>query len=108
MLFRSPDSYRNVLKTRGAVYLLSTEAGYPTPVALEEIHSLRLIIESGQELDIYPHLKEGAMIKVKRGPLQGAEGIIKNKLGQYIFVVNINLLGRSIGVKIHAEDIYSA
>jgi hypothetical protein len=23
-------------------------------------------------------------------------------------VVNINLLGRSIGVKIHAEDIYSA
>jgi transcription termination/antitermination protein NusG len=104
----SPEAYINVLKTRGVVYLISTEVGYPTPVAPEEIHSLRLIIESGQELDIYPHLNEGTLVKVKRGPLQGAEGIIKNKLGQYIFVVNINLLGRSIGVKIHAEDMYSA
>lgn len=104
----SPEAYINVLRTRGAVSLLSTEAGCPTPVAPEEIHSLRLIIESGQELDIYPHLKEGTMIKVKRGPLQGAEGIIKNKLGQYIFLVNIDIMGRSVGVKIHAEDIDSA
>lgn len=104
----SPEAYINVLKTRGAVYLISTEAGYPTPVAPEEINSLRLIIESGQELDIYPHLKESTLVRVKRGPLQGAEGMIENNLGQYIFLVNINLLGRSIGVKIHAEDMYSA
>jgi transcription termination/antitermination protein NusG len=101
----NPQTYINVLRTRGAVSLVSTKPGYPAPVAPEEIISLRLIIESGQELDIYPYLKEGSMIKIKRGPLQGAEGIIINKLGQYIFLVNIYILGRSIGVKIRAEDI---
>lgn len=104
----NPEAYINVLRTRGAVSLLSTEAGYPTAVAPEEIYSLRLIIESGQGIDVYPHLKEGTFVRVKRGPLQGAEGIIKHKSGQCIFMVNINLLGRSIGVSIHAEDMYSA
>jgi transcription termination/antitermination protein NusG len=103
-----PDEYRNVLRTKGAVNILSSEAGLPTPVSPEEISALKLIIESGQNVDIYPHLREGTPVKVKRGPLAGAEGIISNKMDQYIFVVNIDLLGRSVGVKIYADDIESA
>jgi transcription termination/antitermination protein NusG len=103
-----PNEYTNVLKTRGAVHLLSTEIGCPTPVSPEEINSLKLIIESGQTVDIYPNLKKGTPVRVKRGPLAGAEGIISNKLEQYIFVVNIDMLGRSIGVSISADDIESA
>ena len=103
-----PDEFTNVLKTRGAVHLLSTETGYPTPVSSEEINSLKLILESGQAIDIYPNLKKGTSVRVKRGPLAGAEGIISNKVDQYIFVVNIDMLGRSIGVRISADDIESA
>jgi transcription termination/antitermination protein NusG len=102
------DEYVNVLKSRGAVHLLSTETGCPTPVSPEEINSLKLIIESGQPVDIYPNLKKGTPVRVKKGPLAGAEGIIGNKLDQYIFVVNIDMLGRSIGVHISADDLDSA
>jgi transcription antitermination factor NusG len=103
-----PEEYVNVLRTRGAVRIVSSEAGCPTPVSSEEIDSLRLIIESGQSVDIYTHLSEGTPVRVRRGPLTGAEGFIVKKLDQYIFVVNVDILGRSVGVKIYADDIESA
>jgi transcription termination/antitermination protein NusG len=107
-IMAKPDDYTNVLKAQGAVHLLSTESGCPTPVSPEEINSLKIMIESGQPIDIYPNLKKGAAVRVKRGPLAGAEGTISNKSDQYIFVVNIDMLGRSIGVTISADDIEPA
>jgi transcriptional antiterminator NusG len=100
-----PDMFLAILKTRGAIHILSLEPGKPTPVATEEINSLRLLIESGKGFDVYPHLKEGDRVRVKRGPLAGAEGTLKVKNDQYMFLVNIELLGRSIGVTICADDI---
>jgi transcription antitermination factor NusG len=100
-----PESIVSVLKTRGAINLLSTEPGSPTPVPSEEISSLQLLLESGRDIDIYPQLKEGARVRVKRGPLQGAEGTLERREDQYIFLINIELLGRSIGVKMYADDI---
>lgn len=90
---------------QGAVTLVSSEPGIPTPVPPEEISSLRVLVESGEELDIYPHLREGTQVRVRRGPLKGAEGILQEKGGQYMFLININLLGRSVGLKIYADDI---
>jgi transcription antitermination factor NusG len=100
-----PESIVSVLKTRGAINLLSTEPGSPTPVPSEEISSLQLLLESGRDIDIYPQLKEGARVRVKRGPLQGAEGTLERREDQYMFLINIELLGRSIGVKMYADDI---
>ncbi len=106
----SPDTgnFLKALRTMGAVNLVSSAPGNPCPVSPGEISALRLLIESGKELDIYPHLTEGSWVRVRRGPLKGAEGILEKKADQYTFVVNINLLGRSVGLKIYAEDIESA
>jgi len=100
-----PESFLSVLKTRGAVNLLSAEPGYPTPVSADEINSLQVLIGSGRDIDIYPHLKEGTRVRVKNGPLQGAEGTLERKEDQYMFLVNVDLLGRSIGVRMYADDI---
>lgn len=107
-IYPNPEGFINVLKAKGVVTLVSSESGHPMPLQPEEISSLRLLIESGKELDIYPYLREGTWIRVRRGPLKGAEGILKKKEDQYMFLVNIKLLGRSVGVKIHADDIESA
>ena len=102
---KRPEEFLNVLKTKSVVTLLSSDPGCPTSVSSEEIESLKLLIESGKELDIYPHLKEGTRVRVKRGPLKNAEGILKKKEDQYMLLVNIELLGRSVGVKIYADDV---
>ncbi len=103
-----PGSFITVLKTRGVVTFISLERGRPTPVAPEEISSLRLLIEGGEEIDIYPHLKEGTRVRVKNGPLKNAEGVLAKREHEYLFAVNIELLGRSVAVKIGVHDIEPA
>jgi transcriptional antiterminator NusG len=100
-----PEEFLNIIKTRGVVSFVSLTPGHPTPVSPEEITSLKFMIESGKELNIYPFLQEGSWVRVKRGPLKSAEGILTKKDDQYMFLVNIKLLGRSIGVKMYADDL---
>ncbi len=107
-LHPSPEDFLNVLRTRGAIRLLSQQPGFPVPVSTEEIISLQLVVGSGELMDIYPHLKEGERVRVRRGPLQGAEGVLQKKEDRYTFLVNVELLGRSIGVKINADDLEEA
>lgn len=103
-----PGSFLEVLKTRGVVSFITLEPGMPTPVVPEEIDSLRLMVGSGGEIDIYPHLKEGMRVRVKRGPLENAEGILWKKDDEYRFSINVELLGRSVAVRISAGDIEAA
>ncbi len=103
-----PGAFLAVLKTRGVVTFISLVQGKPTPVAPEEISSLRLLIEGGGEIDIYPHLKEGTRVRVKNGPLKNAEGVLAKREHEYLFAVNIELLGRSVAVKIGVHDIEPA
>lgn len=104
----NPEAHLHVLKTRGVVTFVSLGPGGPTPVSDEEINSLKVLLESGREVDIYPDLKEGARIRVKGGPLKSAEGVIVRREHRDVFAVNVELLGRSLGVRVYAEDLESA
>jgi len=99
------QEYLNTLKTKGAVNVLSLEGGRPAPVPPDEIHSLRILVDSGEELDIYPHIKEGTKVMVKKGLLKGATGILTRKETYYVFSVDVILLGKSVGVKVFADDV---
>ena len=103
-----PESFLNVLRTVGVVNLLSAQPGHPTPVPPEEIQSLRILLDSGADYDVYPYLKEGRRITVTRGPLRGAEGVVVRKEDQFMILVNIAILGRSVGVRMYAEDLEAA
>lgn len=102
------ETYFSILKTRGVVSYVSLIPGHPTPINPDDINSLRLIVKSGQEMDIYPHLKEGKRVRIIRGPLQTAEGLLEKKESQHYFVINVDILGRSVSVKIYADDIEPA
>ena len=102
-----PDSqgYLKVLKTRGSVRFVSSVPGSPVPIPPEEINALMMLVSSGEELDVYPHIREGTRVKVGRGLFAGAEGVLDRKEAHCIFVVNITLLGKSIGVRISADEV---
>lgn len=103
-----PGAFLEVLKTRGVVAFISLEPGTPTPVAPDEVASLRLLMESGKEIDVYPDLREGAPVRIKAGLLANAQGILIRKNNECLFLVNIELLGRSVAVQISAEDLEAA
>lgn len=103
-----PQNLVSVLKTTGAVRILSTPNGKPIAVPSQEIDSLRLMVENDQDLSVYPFLREGARIRIKTGYLRGVEGVLAVKGNQYMCIVNIEILGRSVGIKIHAGDLEAA
>ena len=102
------DAFLQVVNARGSVSFVSHEPGHPTPVDPLEMEALLLMSGSGQTIDIYPHLCEGARVRVKRGPLAGAEGVLLRKDKHELFLVNISILGRSMGMRIEAEDLEAA
>lgn len=99
------EDFLQVIKTRGTVCLVSLEPGHPTPVAPDEIEALKKIMASGQAFDVYPGYRLGTRVRVRRGPLQGAEGVLANKENSRLFFVNIEILGRSVGLRIAPDDI---
>jgi transcription termination/antitermination protein NusG len=103
-----PGAFLDVLKTRGIVAFVSLEPGAPTPVSADEINSLRILIGTGRDLDVFPGLKEGMKVRVKHGPLAGVEGVLSRKENEFLFLVNIELLGRSVAVKVVPQDIEAA
>ncbi len=101
----NPENFVRVLKARGAVSLVSAVAGQPAPVDEQEISSIRIMMDSGEKLDLTPHLTEGERVRIKGGPLKGAQGVLVRKEDQYIFSVNVELLGRSLCARIYSDDI---
>ncbi len=102
------EQFLNVIKTRGTVTFVSLTPGHPTPIAREEIESLRIVLASGAPIDVYSHLQEGMPVRVTRGVFQGARGILQHKPDGHVFIVTLELLGRSVGVKLYADDLEAA
>lgn len=100
-----PENFIYVSRTRGLIKIVSSQDGNPWTVSDDEIASLRLVIESGMDFDVYSQLTEGTRIQVIKGPLKGAEGVITKSLKQYTLLVNLEILGRSVSVQISADDI---
>jgi transcription antitermination factor NusG len=103
-----PALFLDVVKTRGSVGFVSLEPGHPTSIAAEDIVSLKAMLACGEPIDVFPTFKEGMTVRVKRGPLCGAFGLLIKKEEHLIFLINFDILGRSVGLKIHAEDVEQA
>jgi transcriptional antiterminator NusG len=103
----SAEMFLRVVKTHGTVSFVSQEPGHPTPVDPVEMHALRLMMARNGEIDIYPYLCEGASVVIRRGPLQGASGVLAKKGDDNLFLVNVEILGRCVGLKINADELDS-
>ncbi len=91
-----------VLSSPGVVGIVGFGARL-APIPEEEIEAIRAMIDSS--LPIYPHpfLREGQKIRLRRGPLAGAEGVIVEFKKQFRLVASVSLLQRSVSVEIDRE-----
>jgi transcription termination/antitermination protein NusG len=106
VFFRIPwdlKVYWDVLKTKGVVRPL-TMGGNPAPVPEEEIHSVKIAVESLLPLFPHPFVREGDRVMIDGGPLKGAQGIFisrSGKLGK--FIVGVELLNRAVAIEIEPD-----
>jgi transcription antitermination factor NusG len=101
------EDMMTVLKTHGVVRFISLIPGEPEPVPDDQIMSLKIVLENKETVDPYPYLKEGQRVKIKKGPLAGAFGILVKKAEQHLFILSVDILRQGLSVKIDASDVES-
>ncbi len=94
------QDWLEVKKTEGVVNILGTKTA-PLAIPVEQIESVRMIVESGIDPSPHPYLNAGERIVVVDGPLRGAIGIFEkfnDKKGT--LVISVDLLGRSLAAEV--------
>jgi transcription antitermination factor NusG len=93
-----------VLEVRGVVRLIGFN-GHPYPLPEGEIESLRAGIMNALRIEPHPYLSAGARVRIRRGPLAGAEGILVRKKNIHRVILSIDVIARSAAVEVEALDI---
>jgi transcription antitermination factor NusG len=95
----------DVKYTRGVTRIIGTDLDAPTPIPDKQILDIKSIMETEVQLDPFPYLKKGRMVRVKSGPLKGLEGILVERKGHYKLVIQIDLLQKGAAAEVYISDI---
>jgi transcription antitermination factor NusG len=77
----------------------------PEPIPDEEIDALKSLMASELPYDAHPYLREGMMVEVRRGLLEGVRGILLRKAKRHRLVISIHLIQQAAAVEIDGTDV---
>jgi transcription termination/antitermination protein NusG len=97
----------DVLKTFGVVRILGKSPGSePLPVPDGKIDAIRRIVQSRVEVQQLQYPKVGEPARIIDGPFKGVEGlVIRTDYEKELFVIAIELLQRSVAIKLEGFQI---
>ncbi|OHE24227.1 MAG: hypothetical protein A2Z43_02975 [Syntrophobacterales bacterium RBG_19FT_COMBO_59_10] len=97
----------NVLKTFGVVRILGKpRSADPIPVPDAKIDAIQRIIRSKVEVQQLQYPKVGEPARITDGPFKGIEGLVlRTDYEKELFVIAIELLQRSVAIKLEGFQI---
>lgn len=101
------DSRISVLRTNGVIGFVGSR-GTGTPVPEGEIDSVRILLRRGVSFENYPFLNVGQRVRIRGSSLDGVEGILIAKNDDFSLVVSINIIQRSLAVRVAGYRIEAA
>ncbi|NQU03477.1 MAG: UpxY family transcription antiterminator [Syntrophaceae bacterium] len=101
------EEHVNVLKTPGVVRILSKpHIIEPAPIPDAQIEAIRRLIYSKVEIETCLYPKVGEKARIIDGPFKGIEGIVmRTDYIKNLFVVSIDLLMRSVAIKLEGFQV---
>jgi transcription antitermination factor NusG len=93
-----------ILRTPGVLGFVGFER-QGTPIPQEQIESLRTAIS--ENIPCFPHrfINAGRRVRIRGGSLDGVEGILERKGADQSLVVSVELLHRSVSIRVEGYDI---
>jgi transcription antitermination factor NusG len=82
--------------------------GSPVSLPDAEIEALREKLNHRVRAEPHPYLQAGRRVRVRRGPLEGFEGILVRRKHKFRIVVSIDLIMRSIAAEVDIADVEPA
>lgn len=99
-------AFLDISNTNGLVHILGARWDRLAQVPDEELASIKRAQESHEPILSYPYLKAGSRVRIIRGTLANAQGILlRTELAKGLLVISVGLLQRSIAVKVSCADV---
>ena len=90
--------------TDGVFQMLGVR-GEATPIPEEQIEGVHAILSQQVEWSNHPFLKIGQRVRIRSGALDGVEGILVGRAGEESLVVSVDVIQRSLAVRIEGYDV---
>lgn len=94
-----PERRLPILQVPGVVNIVSF-GNRPEPVAEDEISAVRTMVETKLAVRPWPFLHVGQRVRIRKGPLAGAEGFLVEFKNSFRLVVSITILNRSVAAEL--------
>jgi transcription antitermination factor NusG len=93
-----------VLQMASAVRFVSFN-GHPVPLPMADVEALMNGLSRGVHAEPHPYLTAGRRVRVRFGPLTGAEGILLRRKDKFRVVLSLDLIMRAVAVEVDEADI---
>jgi transcription antitermination factor NusG len=105
VFLRGDMDRRLAIVTTPGVHGMVATGGRLSGIPEEEIQAVRSVIENRVNVEPYPFLKCGDLVRVKSGALRGLEGFLVRKKGLTRLIVSVSLLERSVAAEVDASTV---
>lgn len=105
VFLRGEVDRRLAIVTTPGVHGMVASGGKLAGIPEEEIQAVRSVIEHRINVEPYPFLQCGDLVRVKCGALRGLEGFLVRKKGQARLIISLTLLERSVAAEVDASTV---
>ncbi len=101
----SVEDLEVVWATKGVVSVLGRGRDKPTPVEDDQVLRVRALVDKRVQVQPAHTVKEGALVRVFRGPLMGLSGELVRIRGKDRLMIKVDLIGKGVMTDVHAGDV---
>jgi transcription antitermination factor NusG len=102
----SREARLGVLKTPGVLGLVGSQ-GQGTAIPDEEVENIKTILRAKVPFGMHPYVRIGKRVRIGGGALDGVEGVLVGQNRDQSVVVSVELLQRSVAVRVEGYQIES-
>jgi transcription antitermination factor NusG len=110
LFVRAPETFASrisVLRTNGVINFVGTRStGSPIPES--EIESIRILLTRGIPFENHAYLSVGQRVRIRGSSLDGVEGILVAKNEDFSLVVSIQIIQRSLAIRVSGYRVEAA
>jgi transcriptional antiterminator NusG len=99
-----PDQRLRVLRTEGVVNFVGTQ-GHGVAIPDKQIEDIQILLASDVPYESHPYLKVGQKVRILSGSLNGTEGILVGREGDRSLVISVELIQRSVSIRLQGYEL---
>ena len=100
----SPEVRVRVLRIEGVLSFVGIR-NQPTPIPDEQISGVQMLLETSVPFSTCPFLHVGQRVRIRSGALEGMEGILLSRNRDRSLVISVELIQRSLAIRIEGYDL---